>query len=244
VIKNYQQFNILSKQGLVHAVFKKKLGNFSLKHGSLKSVKNNKKNAARILGINKEKIISVQQYHSNKIITVQESCCRTKEQKADGMITDSKNIFILIKTADCFPVLFYCPQKKVVAGVHVGWRGAVGKIFLKVVLEMIVRFECQVSDILVGIGPGIRKCCFKHQSLIQEQIPEWENYIASKSDGKSLDLAGFIKDELISIGIKKQNVEDMGICSCCNKDFYSHRRSLRTGEKEGRFATVFGMVEY
>ena len=102
--------------------------------------------------------------------------------QTDGLITNQENVFLMIKTADCFPVLFFDPKNKAVGAVHVGWRGAIEKIFLNTLLKMIDQFGSNPKDIVVGIGPGIKACCFKHKNLIQEKQPEWKEYIDSFMD--------------------------------------------------------------
>lgn len=236
------QFKVFKKyRNLINEVFTKEFGNFSLKHDKKERVESNKKKIANRLKIAWKKIYSVEQYHSNRVLKIDEGKKQKKEPRADGIITNKKNVFLLIKTADCFPVVFYDPVKQAVGAVHVGWRGAIQKIFNNAILKMILVFGCEPKDILTGIGPGIRKCCFKHKSLIQEKLPEWKKYIEVDKDWKRLDIAEFIKGQLVNAGIKEKNIEDMGICTSCDKRFFSHFRSLKTGEVQGRFATIIGM---
>ncbi len=176
--------------------------------------------------------------------------------EVDALISDKPGIFLMVKTADCFPLLFFDPMKRVVAAVHVGWRGAVEKIFLETLLIMMKKFACQPVNIKVVIGPGARKCCFVHSHYIQEKLPEWKQYIlrsnrhpepaclaagARRIPVKSLDIASFITDKLVSFGVERGNIEDTGICTICNKRFFSHFRALRKGEVEGRFASIIGL---
>jgi YfiH family protein len=235
-------FKIFSKfKNLLTYVGRKKDGNFSLQYSTKKEVNENKKKLAKKLNIDWKKIYSFKQYHSNKVLLIRSIKQELEEPKADGMITNKKNIFLLVKTADCFPVVFYDPKKQIAGAVHVGWRGAIEKIFDVALLKMISFFGCEPKDILIGIGPGIRKCCFKHKTLIQAKLPEWEKYIEVDNRWKRLDIASFIKDQLIEAGISKKNIEDMKICTNCDKNFYSHFRSLKTGEPQGRFATIIGL---
>lgn len=238
-----KKFKILSKQkNLIHGVFNKSFGNVSLEYARKEEVIANKKKIAKALAINWQNIYSVKQVHGTKIKILKSKKLKPAEEEADGLITNIKNVFLMIKTADCFPVLFFDPIKKVVAAVHVGWRGAIEKIFLTALLKMINTFSSQAKDILVGIGPGIGPCCFKHKTLIQEKLPEWQEYIQNeKNNWKSLNLSGFIKDQLVEAGIKRENIESVKICTCCSKDYFSHLRSLQTGEPEGRFATIIGI---
>jgi len=237
------RFKIFNKyNNLISGVFSKNFGNLSLKHGSLKEVNANKKKIAEKLVIDWKRICSVKQHHSSEAMVVKSIKQCEKKPRADAMITDKKNIFLMIKTADCFPIVFYDPKNNVVSAIHAGWRGTIEKIFNTVLLKMVLTFNCKPEDILAGIGPGIRECCFKHKALVQEKLPEWKKFIKTDKKGwKSVDLAEFIKHQLIDAGIKKGNIEEMKICTSCDKNFFSHFRSLKTGEKQGRFPTIIGI---
>lgn len=252
--KNVFQFKNLKKQeNLIHGVFGKDFGNLSLEYGSKKEVLDNKKRIASSLNINWRQIYSVKQVHGSIVRVLDSKSFRVLENniipETDGLITDQKNTFLMIKTADCFPVLMFDPRKKVAAAVHVGWRGAIEKIFLTALLKMINNFNSQAKDILVGIGPGIGPCCFKHKKLIQEKLPEWKKYIKNeKDDWKSVNMSEFIKDQLIEIGVRKENIELTKICTCCSKNYFSHFCSLQSKRKqnngkEGRFATIIGIKD-
>ena len=43
-------------------------------------------------------------------------------------ITNQKGVTLGLRFADCTPIFFYDPVKKVVGNIHSGWRGTVKKI--------------------------------------------------------------------------------------------------------------------
>lgn len=70
---------------------------------------------------------------------------------SDAVITRVPGLCVAVKTADCIPVLLYDERQKLVAAVHAGWRGTVGRIVERTIREMQSRGE----DIHAIIGPGI-----------------------------------------------------------------------------------------
>lgn len=70
---------------------------------------------------------------------------------ADAAITRVPGLCVAVKTADCIPVLLYDERQRLVAAVHAGWRGTVGRIVERTIQEMQSRGE----DIHAVIGPGI-----------------------------------------------------------------------------------------
>lgn len=80
---------------------------------------------------------------------------------ADGFITQTPNITILTREADCIPILIYDKRKNIIANVHSGWRGTLNKIALVAISKMQIEYGSKLEDIIVAIGPSIRKCHFE-----------------------------------------------------------------------------------
>jgi len=216
------------------------IGNIEYRFAAKSEVDNNRQNFFQSLGIVADQVVEMNQIHSSKVEVISDSNKKIIE-KSDGLITDKPKIYLMVKTADCFP-LVYCDCKKQVVGIiHVGWRGTVEKIFLQGLLKLLGHFNSRPEDILVAIGPGLRKCCFEQDLFLQESLPEWENYIVKNNSRKKIDIPSFIIDSLIDVGIKRNNIEDCGICSYCNHNFFSHRRSINNNLVEGRFASILGV---
>jgi polyphenol oxidase len=156
---------------------------------------------------------------------------------ADGIITDMKGVFLVIQVADCQSVMLYDPEKQVIANVHSGWRGSIENIVGHCVDQMVDSFGCNPIDILAGISPSLGPCCaeFKHY---EQEIPQplWQ-YKAK--DKPYFDFWQMSADQLIDKGVKKENIENMKICTKCNTDiFYSYRGEQATG----RFACILAMI--
>jgi polyphenol oxidase len=155
---------------------------------------------------------------------------------ADAMITELKNIFLLIQVADCQSIMLYDRKRKVIANIHSGWRGSVLNIIGKTVDMMVLQFDCVVEDILAGISPSLGPCCAEFINYRQE-IPEylWRYKIKGTNH---FDFWAISRDQLLTKGLLKDNIQNMEICTRCNThDFYSYR-----GEKiTGRFACLISM---
>ena len=57
-----------------------------------------------------------------------------------ALVTDQPGVMVAVRTADCVPVLVHDPQRRVVAAIHAGWRGAVVGIVPKTIGLMRSRF--------------------------------------------------------------------------------------------------------
>ena len=80
----------------------------------------------------KVQICQLNQTHSD--ITLQASPSfqdgfeKAQEQTADGHFTDQPNRALIVKTADCIPLLMYCQDQEFLLAIHAGWRGVASKI--------------------------------------------------------------------------------------------------------------------
>jgi hypothetical protein len=207
-------------------------GNLSLFIGdSAKKVLNNRKRIARALHIPYNRLISAQQVHKDRIVIIKRLPISLRS--TDAMITDLPGICLMLTTADCVPLLFYDPNKRVIAGAHAGWRGTILKIAQKTARTMHKKFGSRLKDILVGFGPSIRPCCY-------EVGPE-----VSRKFGKSgrihIDLRRENKDQLVKIGIPSKNIYICRSCTMCNCDEYFSARASKSGT--GRFGTGIMLIK-
>ena len=160
----------------------------------------------------------------------------------DGLVTNEPDILLVTQYADCTPLLFYDPVKKVAATSHGGWRGTVGEIALKTVEIMVNDYGSNRQDIICAIGPNISKCCYEVDDPVIKEINKLDYLDKSlcyteKGEGKyMLDLKETNKQILLYAGIKEENIDLADLCTCCHSDiFHSHRA---TGGKRGTLAAM------
>ncbi|XP_060944464.1 purine nucleoside phosphorylase LACC1 [Limanda limanda] len=78
----------------------------------------------------------------------------------DGMVTNQTGVVLAAPGADCMPILFADPVSKVIGAAHAGWKGTLMGVAMATVTAMVKEFGCQVSDIVVAVGPSVGGCCF------------------------------------------------------------------------------------
>lgn len=88
----------------------------------------------------------------------------------DGLISTKSNQILSLTYADCIPLYFFDPQKKVVSNIHSGWQGTLQRIGEKAVRKLINEFNCDPKDIICVIGPSIRQCHFEVDEDIKEEF--------------------------------------------------------------------------
>ena len=124
----------------------------------------------------------------------------------------------------------YDSRMRVIAAVHAGWRGTVGRIAAQTVERMRDEFGCDTRDVIVGIGPSIGPCCFEVGEEVVEAAREGLGNLeglveTGKQPGKyQLNLWEANRRQLRQVGVEDARIEVAGICTVCHHDhFYSYR---------------------
>jgi len=79
----------------------------------------------------------------------------------DALVAGNPETLLGIRVADCVPVLMVDRERRAVAAVHAGWRGALNHIVEKAAGEMCRMYNSQPRHLLAAIGPSIRRCCYE-----------------------------------------------------------------------------------
>ncbi len=176
------------------------------------------------------------QKHTNHIHVLESDM---HPETADAVITDRTDVFIGVVVADCVPVLVYDQNRKIIAAVHAGWKGTAGGILEKTLLLMIERFNSLPVDILVAIGPSIKKCSYEVDARVKDAVKirtGQGNYIDPKGDKYMLDLAEANRIQAFNAGVPDYNIWKSEDCTFCNPDtYYSYRYARETRGRQGAF---------
>ncbi|ETR71895.1 MAG: hypothetical protein OMM_02140 [Candidatus Magnetoglobus multicellularis str. Araruama] len=238
---NYYQFSHMATlPNIVHGIFTRQGGESQGNYASLNvsfnvgddfnRVTNNLKRIVRELGL--VHLQSLKQTHSCKIHVVNTSPIET--MIGDALITAQPDILLLVKTADCQPVILVDPENTIVAAIHSGWRGSVQNIIGATIARM-SDLGTNPKKIIAGIGPSLGPCCAEFIHFKQE-LPEYMWSYAVHPN--YFDFWAISKTQLQNAGVCGNNIEISEICTRCHPAlFYSYRRK----KVSGRFASVIGI---
>ena len=164
--------------------------------------------------------------------------------ECDGLITARPWIALAIRTADCVPLLFVDPVRRVIGVAHAGWRGTALRIASKMVDLFEKRFSSRLEDIVIAIGPAIGVCCYQVDAPVYAAFSSWSGadrfFRPCPEDGRwMLDLASANRIELMERGAPEGNILSAGYCTVCRRDlFFSHRASLGCTGRQVNFIMV------
>jgi YfiH family protein len=189
----------------------------------------------------------VNQVHGADVITIDAHSKIHGDQnlpKADAIVTTLEKVVIGVFTADCAPIFLYDEEKKIVAVIHAGWKGAKNGVIKSTIAEM---KKLGAKNIMAVIGPMIQQ---KSYEVSQEFFDDF----TSKNDGNKIffrdtnkagkhmfDLPSYVEKKLREEGIFE--IRNSGIDTYENeKEFFSYRRSTHRAESDcGRNISVIAL---
>lgn len=168
-------------------------------------------------------------------------------ESVDGLVTDEPDVVLVTYYADCVPLYFLDPEKRVIGLAHGGWRGTAGRIGRKMVEKMKAEYGCRPERIIGAIGPSIGACCYEVDEPVAREFLalsdlETERFVMDKKNGKySLDLWEANRQIMVRAGMRPENITVTDLCTRCNHDWLISHRA--TGGKRGGMAAMMCLVE-
>lgn len=185
----------------------------------------------------------VWQVHGNEIVVTNRPRAQGQPHtKADGILTNNASVSLMMRFADCVPVLLYDRIKKVAGIVHAGWQGTMLHVTERAVITMIKEFGSAASDIIAGIGPSIGPDAYEVGAEVIQSTKEafpraWRDLLVTRNGKTTLNL--WLANEFMLAGCGVGSIEHANICTYENtRDWYSHRRE---NGKTGRFAALIAV---
>jgi len=166
-----------------------------------------------------------EQVHGNNVIIVKQSDIDLNSgfkifKNVDGLVIKEKNVFLVIKTADCIPILFFEPITGIIGVAHAGREGTRLNI-VKSAIQKIVELGAKIDSILVEMGPAISQ---KHYEVTQKIFQQFVLEIGIPQKERKLDLKKVIISQLIKEGIPEKNIINHKICTFEDENYFSYRR--------------------
>jgi polyphenol oxidase len=249
----YYRFDLLDLPGVRHAVFTRHGGASpapyaSLNHGGTvgderSNVVENRRRVFKAMGRPVESVFDVWQVHGTRVICSEiPRPLETPHQKADAIVTNSSDITLFMRFADCVPILLFDPVTQVIGIAHAGWQGTVQKILEVTIQTMRSQYGCKPGDIQAGIGPSICVDCYQVGPEVVHQVNasfsiDASNVLKRYNGSMHLDLWEANRLTLERCGVHDIQVAE--ICTACNTvDWYSHRAE---SGKTGRFGVILAL---
>ena len=202
----------------------------------IQTVNANHETLAKNLGFVKDALVHMKQIHSDIVHVVTDKDDFSSPPTCDALVTNKKDVPLMVMVADCTPVLFFDPAYKAIGVAHAGRAGAFGNIVKNVIDTMAQEYGSKPENIAVHIGSAIGVCCYEVGEEIYEESKDEFGYAFEARNGSYyLNINKILLKQLKECGVKAENIENEGVCTACNIQTYF---SYRAEGKTGRFAGV------
>jgi len=151
---------------------------------------------------------------------------------ADALVTRTLGLTLLVRAADCAPVVLADPDAGVVAVAHAGRRGMELGIVPATIAALRERGATQISG---WLGPRICGGCYEVPAALRDEVAATvpEAWAVTSTGTPGLDIGAGIRAQLRAERVDVVDVADsMSACTYENPDLFSYRRQ---GQQSGRF---------
>jgi len=257
---NVYRSTVLDTAGVYHA-FSTRLGGVSKNPdiGSMNVAPNHGDSSAvvrRNIDILAEKVgctagncVCTHQIHSEYVTFANREHCglgvdRPNPRECDGFYTSHKDVMLMVRTADCTPILLCGIRENgepAVCAIHAGWRGAAKGIAFAAVGSL-NSLGLRPKDIRAAIGPRALFEDFEVGEDMRDTVlslagKDITDKFIRMSNGKlHADIGGINREFLLMAGVADEHIDMCDISTVQNPGlFHSHRRS---GDNRGAMGNV------
>jgi YfiH family protein len=192
--------------------------------------------------------VIMRQLHSDRVHRLDRA--PSEKLEGDALMTNVPGLLLVIRTADCLPVLLIDEAHSAVAAVHCGWRGTERRILQKAVRAMGEAYGSRPGDMLAALGPCIGAACYEvgpevrdgflaagfPPSLFAERGHVPESRVPLLKPKYLLDLRAANVYLLDKAGVKRENVTSAGpVCTHCEPALLSFRRNPHDPRRMSNF---------
>ncbi len=178
--------------------------------------------------ITKDRFVMADQTHSTEVRVIEEAdfgsgflAHKAAIPIVDGFVTDLSNVFIVIKGADCTPILVYSKSKNIVGGCHSGREGTKNGIVKEVISKMLEVYGASLDDLIVMVGPAISG---ENYQVSEEIYNDFINITGLEQSYRKIDMQKVIFRDVLEMGIKRENVQLDSVCTYADSRYFSYRR--------------------
>lgn len=206
---------------------------------------------AAAIGVPPERVVSLDQVHGRAVVSVRRNVAadalramQMERPQGDALVSDAPDVALVVRAADCVPLLVGDGRTGAVAAVHAGWRGTAARVAVAAIDTLARDFGSRPADLVVAIGPAIGPCCYEVGSELVDAfaaagherylIDRW--FMTPRDRKMRLDVAGANRDQLILAGVREEHIHVSGLCTAMHLDVLTSFRAEK--EKAGRIAGV------
>jgi YfiH family protein len=172
------------------------------------------------------RVVSLKQVHGDCVFEARRAEPR-EPPCADALVSELPDRLLLVRTADCVPVLIARADGRRVAAVHAGWRGLVGGVIPRALEALGPR---GTGEPVAAIGPCLSVERFEVGPEVAEAFERaglGAAVVARAGRRPHVDLVRAAQLQLARGGVGEIDASDR--CTWNDADFFSYRRDVTHG---------------
>ncbi len=180
-------------------------------------------------------IIELSQVHGDGLIFDPQTATPCFAEKgpsyeADGHATAKKNCALMIKTADCQPILLTHKEGTHIMALHVGWRGNRIGFIATAIRRFCDQYALKPADLMAVRGPSLGPAMAEFIHFDKEWGPEYEPWFTPQN--KTMNLWHLTRHQLQQAGLRDDHIFGIDLCTATmHNDFFSYRKEKESGRQ-------------
>lgn len=200
---------------------------------------------AGFAGVPAQRLLLLHQVHGRAVVVAEpDRSGDWNRPEADAVITADPSAALVVRVADCAPILLADRLTGAVAAVHAGWRSTMQRIVAAAIVSMRSEFGTDPANLVAAMGPCLGPCCgemgdevvtaFSDAGHSSDDIRRW--FVRRPGERPHFDLWAANRDQLTREGVAPENIHVAALCTKTHgATFHSYRAA---GTAAGRMAAV------
>lgn len=155
---------------------------------------------------------------------------RPPVDEADGLATARPGLGLMLKTADCQPLLLAHASGRYAAALHVGWKGNRQNYPAMAVAELCARWQVRPDELSAVRGPSLGPGAAEFTGF----EAEWGDAFRPWFDPaqRTMDLWRLTRDQLCAAGLRPDRIYGLDFCTLSlSERFFSFRHDRSCGRQ-------------
>ena len=186
-------------------------------------------------GTRPPRLVPMHQVHGADVAVVDTDLLDRREVPvADGLVTTTPGVILLVRVADCVPVLLADPEAGVVGAAHAGRPGLVAGVVPRTVEAM---RERGATAVRAWVGPHVCGRCYEVPEQMRSDVAAVvpESFAETSWGTPAVDIGAGVVAQLTALGVASA---DASRCTREDDDLYSYRRQGRESGRLGGLVWV------
>jgi len=189
------------------------------------------------VGVATPTVVRMRQVHGSEVHTADHAWLRARPADppvADGLVTANPGVVLVVRVADCVPVLLADVERAVVGVAHAGRAGLVSGIVPATLARM---RDLGADRVVAWVGPHVCGRCYEVPAQMRDEVEAVvpEAYAQTSWGTPAVDVGAGVAAQLLRAGIE---VIDATRCTMEDQELYSYRRDGVTAGRMGGLVWV------